>query len=296
MIMRIDLLTRCGRGLASLMLCCAFAAAPLAQAQDAGALKARHDELRSALNNNAFQRPLVLESSEPRGGLRGDIYARIEQPFNVVGPALRGSAHWCEILMLHLNIRQCRSGDAPAGASLDLVIGSKHDQPLASAYRVEFAHRLVSARPDYQQVTLSADRGPLGTRDYRIALEVVALDAGRSFMHLSYAYDYGIAARLAMEAYLATSGRNKVGFSVVGRQPDGRPQYIGNVRGVVERNTMRYYLAIEAYLATLSVPPAQRFERRLAAWHAGVERYPRQLHEIEFDEYVAIKRRQAREG
>jgi hypothetical protein len=104
-----------------------------------------------------------------------------------------------------------------------------------------------------------------------------------------------VAARLAMQGYLATIGRDKVGFSVVGRQADGQPQFIGSTRGVIERNTMRYYLAIEAYLGALGLPPAQQVEKRLADWHSGVERYPRQLRELERGEYLAMKREQVRQ-
>lgn len=279
--------------LAGLLLCCALAAAGPARAQDAAALKARHAELRNALASNIFGRPLALESSEPAGGLRGDIYARIEQPFAVVSPALQGSENWCDLLILHLNVHQCRSASTPAGTTLGLVVGSKRELPMATAYPFEFAYQVVANRPDYLQVALSADKGPIGTSRYRIVLEVVALDGGSSFLHLSYAYNYGMAARLAMQGYLATIGRDKVGFSVVGRENDGQPKYIGDMRGVVERNTMRYYLAVEAYLGALPLPPAQRFERRLADWFAGVERYPRQLHELERDEYLELKRRQA---
>jgi hypothetical protein len=157
----------------------------------------------------------------------------------------------------------------------------------------DFAYQIVTARPDYLQVLLSADQGPLGTSRYRIVLEVVALAAGRSFLHMSYAYDYGRVAQVAMQGYLATIGRNKVGFSVATHQPDGRPRYIGGMRGVVERNTMRYYLAVEAYLGALSLPAGQQFARRLLDWHAGVERYPLQLHELELGEYLDLKRGQA---
>jgi hypothetical protein len=63
-----------------------------------------------------------------------------------------------------------------------------------------------------------------------MAVEVVALDAQRSFLHMSYSYAYGLAARLAMQSYLATAGRNRVGFTIVGRQADGQPIHVGGMR------------------------------------------------------------------
>jgi hypothetical protein len=273
------------------LLLAAALAALSAQAQDAAALRARHAALRGALADNAFKRPLVLESRESEDRLSGEIHARIEQPFGVAGAALQGSARWCDILILHLNVKQCR---AQAGA-LQMVVGRKHDQPLDQAWRFAFDYRVVASRPDYLQVQLHADEGPLGTSDYRIVLEVAALDARRSFLRLSYAYRFGTAARLALQGYLATIGRDKVGFSVVGREADGQPRFIGSTRGLIERNTMRYYLAIEAYLGALSLPPPQQLEKRLADWHSGVERYPRQLRELERGEYLALKREQLRQ-
>jgi hypothetical protein len=141
---------------------------------------------------------------------------------------------------------------------------------------------------------LTADEGPLDTSAYRIVLEAAALDGQRTILRLSYAYRFGLATRLALQGYLATAGRDKVGFSVVGRHSDGQPQFIGSMRGVIERNTMRYFLAIEAYLGALGLPPAQQLEKRLADWHRGVERYARQLRELERDEYMAMKREQVR--
>ena len=57
-----------------------------------------------------------------------------------------------------------------------------------------------------------------------------------------------------MQSYLATAGSSKVGFSVVDRKADGTPVHIRNLRGVIERNTMRYYLAIEAFLGAHAAP------------------------------------------
>ena len=54
----------------------ALAGMPLAQAQDAASLQARHAVLREQLASNPFQRPLYLESSDRSGELKGDIYAR----------------------------------------------------------------------------------------------------------------------------------------------------------------------------------------------------------------------------
>ena len=56
---------------------------------------------------------------------------------------------------------------------------------------------------------------------------------------------------------------------------------------------MRYYLALEAYLGTLEAPVAERLEKRLRAVHAALERYSRQLHELELAEYLEIKRSDA---
>jgi len=271
-----------------------LACTPLAQAQDAASLKLRHAALRAQLASNPFQRPIHLESKESPGELKGDIYAQLDQPYAVAGPALQDIEHWCDILILHQNVKACRSGSLQPADTLRLDIGRKFDQPLADAYPFEFRHKVVASRPDYLQVVLTAEQGPLGTSRYRIALEVMALDARHSFLHMTYSYAYGMSARLAMQGYLATGGRDKRGFSIVGTGDNGQPVYLGGVRGVVERNTMRYYLAVEAYLGALSVPAPARLEKRLNDWYSGVERYPVQLHELQRAAYLDMKRREIR--
>ena len=99
-------------------------------------------------------------------------------------------------------------------------------------------------------------------------------------------------ARIAMRTYLATSGHGKVGFTMVGGENDGPPHYIGDVRGALERNIMRYYLAIDAYLGALATPAPQRFDDSLERWFTATERYAMQLHEVDHDAYVAMKRRE----
>jgi hypothetical protein len=118
----------------------------------------------------------------------------------------------------------------------------------------------------------------------------VPLGTGRTFLHLSYSYAYGLAGRVALQAYLATAGASKVGFTVAGRDGNGQPIYIGGVRGAIERNVMRYYLAIDAHLASMGAPPGQQLEKRIETWFDATERYPRQLHEMDRATYLAMKR------
>jgi len=263
-------------------------------AQPAADLQARYLSLQDQLSHNVFQRPLHLVSTETTKGLQGDIYAVLDHPYATVSSALRELDHWADILILHLNVKGCRAVDSPAGRTLLVSIGRKNEEPLDQAYPVNFDYGVAAADAGYLQIQLAADTGPLGSRNYQIALEAVPLKAGQTFIHLSYSYSFGLAVRLAMNGYLSTLGSGKVGFSVTGRQPDGTAVLIDGVRGVVERNTMRYYLAIEAYLGSLVVPPADQLEKRLRDWFAATERFPLQLHELDEGEYLAMKRKEVR--
>jgi hypothetical protein len=215
----------------------------------------------------------------------------VDQPFARVGPALRRMQHWCDILIVQSNVKQCVASDGAAQDALTVFVGRTPYDRLDQTYRIQFAYEVPAAANDYLRVALMANEGPFGTSDYRVTLEAAPLDAGRTFLHLTYSYRLGIAARLAMQVYLVTSGRGKVGFTVIGRLPDGRPAYVGGLRGMVERNAMRYYLAVEAFLGALALPVEQRLEKRLRDWHAATDRYPRQLRELGRDEYLELKRR-----
>ena len=97
-----------------------------------------------------------------------------------------------------------------------------------------------------------------------------------------------------MQTYLSTVGSQKVGFTVLERKPDGKPVYQAGVLGLLERNTMRYYLAIDAYLAAYALPAAEQPERRIREWYASTERYAEQLREMEKNEYLEMKRKEMR--
>jgi hypothetical protein len=199
---------------------------------------------------------------------------------------LSGPSPWCDILIMPINTKECRVTERPAGTNLTVRIGRKSDQAVKDAFPIVFAYRLAESSNDYLAVRLDAENGPLGTHDYRVLLEATPVENGKTFLHLRYSYGYGMAGRLAMQAYLATAGAGKVGFTPAGND------LIGGMRGVVERNTMRYYLAIDAYLNTAAGPAGQRVERRLMEWFDSTEQYKRQLHELDRDAYLAMKRKE----
>ena len=271
----------------ALALCALLAGTCAVHAQDAASLHTRFEALQDKLAHNPYGRPLVLQSTQSADHLEGEVYARVDQPYAMVQKALDGTQNWCGILILHLNVKMCHA--QPAG--LDMALGRKYDQPVDDAYKLHFDYKGVANGADYLKTELTSGDGPLGTRDYRIAVEAAPLDAGHTMLHMSYAYGFGFTARVAMNAYLSTAGSDKVGFSVAGKDDEGKPTYVGGVRGLVERNTMRYYLAIDDYVAA---PASAQLEQRLSAWFDATERYPRQLHEMSKNDYVTMKRDEAR--
>lgn len=261
-----------------------------ADADDGESLLARHAQLQGLLRQNAFGRPLVLDSLESAARVQGQIHAVVNYPFAVVRTGLDSPASWCDVMSLHANTKYCRVAASPGGTRLNLNIGKKTAEELRDAPRVEFLYTTVAATARYLNITLSAATGPLGTRDYRIELQAIPISPAQTFMYLSYSYSANGAARLAMSTYLATAGHGKVGFTSTAQAGGGAPEYVGGIRGLMERNTMRYYLAIDSFLEATTAAPSAQLERRLQSWFTAVEQYPRQLHEMDRNAYVTMKR------
>jgi hypothetical protein len=265
-------------------------AAQAAGALGPDALRARHAALQPELADNPFGGPLVLQSEEAGRRIDGDVYAVVDHPFPAVAAALSDPGRWCEILILHLNNKYCRRVEEQGATRVQLRVGKKHPQSVQSASLLSFAWRAPQLRSDYLAVQMDASEGPYDTRDYRLLAEAVPLPNGRTFLHMGYGLSYGGASDLAMGLYLNTVGRDKVGFTRIKAQRPQEEPHVGGMRGVTERNMMRYYLAIDAYLDSLSAPPGQQLEKRLQAWFDATERYPRQLHEVTRDAYLRMKR------
>ncbi|KVO08657.1 hypothetical protein WJ70_02565 [Burkholderia ubonensis] len=290
-----DSVRRKARTLAMLAACCLPGAGPNAQpANDAASLRAIYRALTPQLDHNAFHRRLYLGSREYPSTVTGEIYAVVDYPFVTVRNALdapsQALANWCDVLILHPNIKYCHASDSSGDNTLTVNVSKKEAaEALDATYRMQFRYD-AAASPGYFKINLRADRGPLNTRDYRVSVEAVSLGRDRTFLHLIYAYGYGMLGRLAIKGYLATFDRGKVGFTRVANPPAEQAGYVDGMRGLVERNTMRYYLAIDAYLGAPAGQPDTRLEQRLSNWFSASEQYSLQLHEIDRRDYMQMKR------
>ncbi len=206
------------------------------------------------LETNSFGLPLFLESFEQADRMHVDVYGIFDYPFSSVVSVLSVPANWCDIVSLNPNVKACTYRELPGEWLLTFYIGRKVYQPPEDTRQVIYHYRNVDQQRNYLDIILTAVAGPFGTKDHRMRFEALALDGEKTFIHVSYSYSDSIALRLAGKAYFATLGWHKVGFTVTGTDRNGKPVYIGGPRGAIERNSVRYYFAIQSLMNTLRYP------------------------------------------
>jgi len=244
---------------------------------------------RAKLEKNEFGFPLYLESSEQSGTLHADVYGIFDHPFGSVADVLKVQGNWCDIASLHPNVKACTYVVLPNETRLTFYIGRKSRQSPEDAHQSVFYYRNVEERQGYMEIALSAVEGPFGTKDHKMRFEAMPLDDGKTFVHVSYTYRAGFTASLAGKIYFATLGKGCAGFTVTGTDGSGKPLYIGGQRGAIERNVVRYYLAIGSYMDTLHFPETDRLPERLSKWYEYTSRFRKQLFEMEKKDYMEIK-------
>jgi hypothetical protein len=244
---------------------------------------------KARLETNSFGLPLFLDSYERDGRVQVDVYGIFDYPFASVVDVLKVPANWCDIASLHPNVKACTYRELQDAWLLTFYLGRKVYQLPEDTRQIIYQHRNVDQRQGYQDIVLSADEGPFGTRDHRIRFEALTLDGGRTFVHVVCAYRDSVALRLAEKAYFATLGSGKIGFTVTGTDKNGEPVYIGGARGAIERNAVRYYFAIQSFMNTLHYPEESRFSMRISEWYDLTNRYRQQLFELDKKDYLTLK-------
>jgi len=252
--------------------------------------KCREIETKAA--KGTYGVPISIKSAEEGDTFRGEVYGIFEHPFTTVRDALTIPRNWCDMVSVHYNIKACTWKKSAEQYVLTFYSGQETYQPPEDAHQVDFDFRVIEHTPTYLRLLLTADEGPFGTKDYRIDFEATPAEQGKTIAHFSYSYRSGFAARLAIKLYYQTIAHDLVGFTVMRTDEQGNPVYIGGIRGMIERNAVRYYFAIRAYLDTLQYPHDERFERRITRWYNLTDQYPRQLFELSKADYLKCKKRE----
>lgn len=234
--------------------------------------------------------PVVVETSMQGEMHRGNVYAILAHPYGKVTETLRHPRNWCDILPLHMNIKACTAQSLRSNTRLTLYAGRKSYQPPGIARAMHYSYRVHTLDKEYFSASLATDKADSDSPP--VSLEAMPAGQGQTFLHVRYAWRTSLWQRVATDGYFATVGSHKVGFSSAGTDQHGAPALVGGIHGAVERNALRYYLALDAYFSTAHAPEAGRFDQRLSHWFDHTERYPAQLHEMEKTEYLRAKRKE----
>lgn len=239
--------------------------------------------------------PLTIASDFNGGATQGAVSGSLDFSYRKVRDILREPANWCAMLLLHQNVKACTYADAAASRAIHLYIGRKEFQSVKQATLMHYEFSVLQDLADSLKIRLYAPRGPLGTRDYEILLRVQPQDQTQTLVSFRYQYQMGTRGRLAMNSYLSTAGREKVGFTVLDAAADstGAVRYVSGVRGMTERNVVRYFFAIMAYLECAGgAAGCENWPAAAERWFDFTARYPEQLYELSREDYLQNKQRE----
>lgn len=253
----------------------------------------QYHDLKDELANSVFGSPIVLRSETSEHHAEGQVFAVLNTPFSQVNDILSQPKHWCEVVILHINVKACTYKQLDGKQKVTFYVGRQYYQSPSQAFPLEYRFETKEKTSTHLYVQLSSADGPFGTHDYLINLEAVPIDEQHSFIRFQYRYHFGLLARMAMSTYLATFGRHKVGFTLKGGvNISGEPAYVKGVQGVVERNTIRYIYAIQATLEASHYPEDKRQRQAFENWYTLISRHPRQLVDYTREEYFERKTRE----
>jgi len=248
-----------------------------------------YEVARSQHTSQSF--PFTISSTEQGNLLAAHVLMKIPVSYADFRKHLSKHRLWCEFLILHLNIKSCITERQQGQYILILFAGRKHYQPPEITYRLEYRFQLIDNRDGYFEVVMDAPKGPLSTTNYRIHVQAIPYQ-NETVMALGLNYTQSFISRAATYSYLNTLGRNKVGFSLDSSTTADAPVYVAGVKGVIERNVMRYFLALVSYLQAEKHVEPDSFRRLLIDWYQATEQYHRQLYEYEEETYVQAKQKE----
>ena len=241
------------------------------------------------LDNPTVDKPFYLHAEVVKRRQIGEAALYFEQPFKEISRSLSKLGNWCEVLLLHLNTKACTHSRRERDKTLTIYLGRKFYQDPDDAFVMTYDFETEKDK-DYFSALITAEDGPLGTSDYRIHFEVALID-GRTFGRIQVSQKHSWLSSKAAKLYVATKGRKKQGISVVDHDDKGNPIYSSGEQAIAERNLLRYYFAITAYIHSQNGARSDRFKDSLQYWYDQTEQY-QQLYEVDRDQYINDKYRE----
>jgi hypothetical protein len=254
-------------------------------------LSGYYHELQEAAQHGPFGLPLQVHSEERPNLVSAEIRGILAHPFETLGATFIQPGSWCDFLSLNPNIKACTFQGSAQEILLTLYIGTRNYRSPEAATQQPYRFLVRTRQAQYAAISLSASEGLLGTKAHQFEFEAAGV-AGKTVVALRSSYEPSALSRLVTAIYLATLGRDKIGFSRQQSDDGAEAGYVRGVQGMIERGVMRYYLALKAFLDTRELPTTRQFEARLTALHDLTELYPAQLRQMEKAEYLDIKRRE----
>ena len=256
-------------------------------------LSGRYPELQEAARRGPFGLPLQVHSEERETLVSADIHGIIDQPFRALAATFTEPGGWCDFLVLNPNIKTCTFRREAQETFLTLYIGSKSYRAPESATEQVYRFLVRVRQPEYAAISLTAPQGMLGTTAHRFEFEAGSV-AGKTVVALSSSFEPSMLSKLLTGIYLSTLGRERIGFSRAATEPGVPAGYVRGVKGMIERNVMRYYLALKAFLDAGDLPAGRQFEARASLAYDLMDLYPAQLRQMDKSEYLDIKFREHR--
>jgi len=219
--------------------------------------------------------------------VRLDLFAeRLSQP-----------SEWCEFIPLHLNIKACGHIKSNDQQIVQFYAGVKDYVTPDNAHLLQLSFNTTNVDGVFSAELYAAD-GPLDSTNIRFGLRAIdseGEDGSGVYFEFELSSEPGLTNSLA-RIYLATIARKKKGFSVKGKTWSGKPKYVGGQRGAIERNLVRYLLALETYFDTAVLnsdsSPDEIYRLRIGRWYDQTDQYKEQLFELARSVYISNKLRE----
>ena len=234
--------------------------------------------------------PIYLKTVQKEKVLNVSLMGKIPFKFSDVSAVLAKPGSYCDFLPLLFNVKTCVITELNPVTRIKFYVAGKHYTPPITSYRIHAVFRLVDRTPEKIRVRLESEEDSLGKSGYDVDLVAIPLD-GETLMYLKSRYAPGRVTRMATNTYVNVFARDKPGFTEI-QEPGGKKKLITGFPAVIERSSVRAYLALKAYTLNYHLPPDKRFEACLKTWYDLNQPYKKQLYELERDQYLQIKRRE----